>query len=208
MASHKRKTIFYIDGFNLFHGLKEMRWKRFYWLDVTALAQTLVSDIQVLTKVKYFTSRVTTDPHEQKRQNTYLEALETRKNLEIQYGKFTSDQWHCFRCDARYPIYHEKQTDVNIATALLIDAQEDRFDDAVLITADSDLVGPVRYITQHYTDKRVIVAFPPGRHTADLEPPIATKTVHLQKPEFAQSQLPTEVTSRAGFKLTKPLSWA
>ena len=207
MAAGKRRTIIYIDGFNLFHALKAMRWKRFYWLDLCALSHRLMGQMQVLRKVKYFTSRVTTDPHEQKRQNTYLEALETLKNLEIQYGKFTSDQWECFKCHAVYPIYHEKQTDVNIATALLIDAQEDHFDDAVLITGDSDLVGPVRYITKCYQDKRVIVAFPPGRHTADLEPPVASKTVHLQRPEFAESQLPQEVTSKNGFKLTKPISW-
>jgi hypothetical protein len=207
MSSTKRRTIVYIDGFNLFHGLKDMKWKRLYWLDVSAFAQRLIGDIQVLVKVKYFTARVTTDPHEQKRQNTYLDALETIKNLEIQYGKFTSDQWECFRCHKTYPIYHEKQTDVNIAAALLIDAQEDNFDDAMLITGDSDQVGPVQYITKCYVDKRVIVAFPPGRHTADLEPPVASKTVHLQRKEFEASQFPEQVKSKSGFILERPKSW-
>jgi hypothetical protein len=136
-----------------------------------------------------------------------LDALDTLKNVEIQYGKFTSDQWECFRCHKVYPIYHEKQTDVNIATALLIDAQEDNFSDALLITADTDLVGPVGYITRSYPSKRMIVAFPPGRHSADLAPPIASKDVHLQKKEFENSQFPEQVKSKSGFMLEKPKSW-
>ena len=35
-------------------------------------------------------------------------------------------------------------TDVNIATAMLTDAYRDRFDTALLVSADSDLVPPVR----------------------------------------------------------------
>ncbi|MBZ5694368.1 MAG: NYN domain-containing protein [Acidobacteriia bacterium] len=208
MASGKRRTIVYIDGFNLFHGLKKMGWKRFYWLDVHALSRRLLSDFQVLVIVKYFTSRVTSDPHEQKRQNTYLEALETLPDIEIEYGKFTSDQWECFKCHKIYPIYHEKQTDVNIAVSLLVDAQEDHFDDAILITADSDLVRPVSYVKNSYPDKRVIVGFPPGRHTNDLEPPIANKNVHLNHSGFFSTcQLPEEVKSKSGFPLTRPKSW-
>jgi hypothetical protein len=185
-----------------------MKWKKYYWLDISALSQRLVrNDVETSFSVKYFTSRVLTDAHEQKRQNTYLEALETLKNVEIQYGNFTSDLYECFRCHKTHPVYHEKQTDVNIAAALLIDAQEDRFDDAILVTADSDQVGPVRHITECHPDKRVIVAYPPGRHSADLEPPVSTKSFHLQRKEFEECQLPPEVKSKNGFMLQKPISW-
>jgi len=72
----------------------------------------------------------------------------------IQYGKFTSDDWRRHVCGRIEKIHHEKQTDVNIAVALLTDAQEDRFDDAVLITADSDQVRTVEYIRNAYMDKK------------------------------------------------------
>ena len=177
MALTKRKTIVYIDRFNLFHALKEMHWKKYYWLDISTLSLKLMSDVQVLVAVKYFTSRVTGDPHEQKRQSTYLEALETLKYVEIEYGKFTSDQWECFKCHKTYPIYHEKQTDVNIAVSLLAGAQDDFFDDAILISADSDQVKTVEHVTKSYPHKRVIVGFPPGRTSSDLSP-LASKVFH------------------------------
>ena len=31
----KQKVIVYVDGFNLYYGLKKnLRWRRYYWLDV------------------------------------------------------------------------------------------------------------------------------------------------------------------------------
>ena len=208
MSTTKRKTVVYIDGFNLFHALKEMRWKKFYWLDLVSFSNRLLSDMQVLVKVRYFTSRVINDPHGQKRQNTYIEALETLKHLDIQYGKFTSDDWGCSGCGQITKIHHEKQTDVNMAVSLISDAQDERFDDAILVTADSDQVPTVKFVTHIYHGKRVIIAFPPGRHTNDLQPPISSKTFHLGKEQFASSQLPDEVKSKVGFSLTRPKSWA
>ena len=54
-------------------------------------------------------------------------------------------------------------TDVNISVALLGDAQDDLFDTAMIVSADSDLVGPVQAVLRRYPEKRVLIAFPPRR---------------------------------------------
>ena len=33
------RVIAYIDGYNLYYGLRDKRWKWFYWLDIQAMAQ-------------------------------------------------------------------------------------------------------------------------------------------------------------------------
>ena len=207
MSTTKRKTIVYIDGFNLFHALKDMRWKKYYWLDLHMFSLKLLSDMQILKQIRYFTSRGIDDPHGQKRQNTYIEALETLKDIDIQYGKFTSDDWGCSSCGRIQQVNHEKQTDVNIVVAMISDAQDDNFNDAILITADSDQIPTVKYVRSAYPEKRVIVAFPPGRHSNDLAP-VASKTFHIQRITLEQSQLPDEVKSKANFMLTRPKTWA
>ena len=47
----------YIDGFNLFYGLRSKGWRRYYWLDIYRLAQNLLLPGQSLAAVKYFTAR-------------------------------------------------------------------------------------------------------------------------------------------------------
>ena len=89
------RTNVYIDGFNLYHGLKELAanepvavsWK---WLDVRELSERIVPRDQVQS-VRYFTARVSadgTDPGIQLRQQTYIRALETLPGLTVHYGQF------------------------------------------------------------------------------------------------------------------------
>ncbi len=52
------RVITYIDGFNLYFGLREKNWRKYMWLDVAEFSQALLLDNQALQQTKYFTSRV------------------------------------------------------------------------------------------------------------------------------------------------------
>ena len=42
------RVIAYVDGYNLYHGLKAKNWQRFYWLNIPALAGHLLKPHQAL----------------------------------------------------------------------------------------------------------------------------------------------------------------
>lgn len=113
------RVIAYIDGFNLYFGLKSKNWKRYYWLDVHQLAQNLLKPDQELVVVRYFTSRISEPPDKQKRQATYLEALSTLPKVTITYGRYQMNDHRCPHCGRSEKIPSEKMTDVNIAVELL-----------------------------------------------------------------------------------------
>ena len=52
------RVIAYIDGFNLYYGMREKGWQRYYWLNIQALVQGLLREDQKLAVVKYFTALV------------------------------------------------------------------------------------------------------------------------------------------------------
>lgn len=97
-------------------------------------------------------------------------------------------------------------TDVNIAVELLGDAQDDAFDTAVVISGDSDLTPPVQAILNRYPEKRVIVAFPPKRHSVQLAN-AATKTFVIGRKTLKDNQLPDEIVKTDGFALRRPTKW-
>ena len=150
-----KRVIAYVDGFNLYFGLKSKDWKRYYWLDVTKLATNLLKSNQSLQKTKYFTSRIIESPAKIKRQTTYIEALGTLDNIEIYYGKYQMNDRACTKCNQIQRIPFEKMTDVNIATELLSDVFQDQFDTALLISADSDLSAPLSKVRQLFPEKQV-----------------------------------------------------
>lgn len=199
----------YIDGFNLFYGMRSKGWKRYYWLDVYQLAQNLLRAGQQLSRVRYFTAPILRDPidmDKDKRQTTYLDALATLPNLSIEKGYFSPRRRQCPTCGTPRTTYEEKTTDVNIAVAMLTDAYDNLFDTAILVSADGDLVRPVNTVLVRFPGKRVIVAFPPDRNSNNLRNN-ATASFNIWEKTIAKSQLPRQVLGQNGHILNRPASW-
>ena len=94
----------YVDGFNLYFGLKSKGWRRHYWLDLPALSSALLKPGQYLQTVHYFTSRIRTNGKNQpdmQRQTCYLEALETLPGLTTHFGHYLEKQRECHHCGAK-----------------------------------------------------------------------------------------------------------
>ena len=200
------RVIAYIDGYNLYYGLRTKRWQRYYWLNLQQMMTRLLKPAQTLQSTKYFTARVSSPADKVKRQNTYLEALGTLSDLHIFYGHFLEETIICRNCGHTYTTHHEKMTDVNIALQMLTDAFQNAFDTALLVSADSDLVGPVRTIQTLFPAKKVVVVFPPARRSAALQK-TAYKYLYLGQNVLRKSQFPEEVVKSNGFVLRRPSSW-
>ncbi|MGD0004503.1 MAG: NYN domain-containing protein [Anaerolineaceae bacterium] len=200
------RVITYIDGFNLYFGLKSNRWQRYYWLDLLLLSKNLLKPNQQLDYTKYFTSRVANPPDKRIRQNTYLEALATLPNFSITYGKYQHNPHTCRNCGYIEIIPSEKMTDVNIAVELLGDAYEDNFDTALLISADSDLTTPIEKVRRLFPKKRVVSIFPPGRASKELAK-VADACFHLGRGVISKSLFPAKVRKADGYILTCPAKW-
>jgi len=201
-----QRVIAYVDGFNLYYGLRSKRWKWFYWLNIQEMAQRMLKQEQILLSTKYFTSIINRPVDKHKRQATFLEALGTLSDFHIYYGHFLSDMVTCSNCGHIYQTYHEKMTDVNIATELMSDAFQDEFDIALLVSADSDLVGPVQAIQRLFSHKRIIVTFPPGRYSNALKR-AADAYTHIGRNVLSKSVFPAQVTKPDGFVLKRPAQW-
>jgi len=198
-------VIAYIDGYNLYFGLREKGWKRFYWLNLQRLAELFLKPNQILIETKYFTTIVKRPDDKRRRQQVFLEALQTLPNLSIFYGHFLSDSITCRRCGHTYTTHHEKMTDVNISVELMKDAFQDRFDLALLISADSDLVSPVRTVQQLFPQKKVITIFPPGRFSSALKS-VSSGILRIGHVELSKSMFPDQVIKN-GIILQRPVSW-
>jgi len=201
-----QRVIAYIDGFNLYYGLRAARWKRFYWLNLQLMVRNLLKIEQELVCTKYFTSRVSYPAEKERRQSTFLEALETLDQFQIYYGHYQINPQVCRKCGNKVMMPSEKMTDVNIAVEMLTDAYQDLFDVAILVSADSDLTAPVLAIKNLFTEKRVIAVFPPQRHSAQLER-LAHGSMQIGRATLAKSLFPDRVAKTDGFILQRPTEW-
>lgn len=202
----KERVIVYVDGFNIYFGMLEAGFDNCKWLNLKALVLSLLKPNQELAELKYFTSRVSNNPDKQRRQTTYIEALET-EGIKIYFGHYQRETIECKRCSNIWPSYNEKMTDVNIATQMLVDAYQDKYDMAMLVSGDSDLVPPIRAIHENFKLKRVFVAFPPKRFNNSVAL-VAKGYLTIGRKKLSDCQFADEVKKSGGFILHKPEEWS
>jgi uncharacterized LabA/DUF88 family protein len=202
------RVVAYVDGFNLYFGLKAGYGRRYHWLDLQALVTSLLQPGQELREVRYFTARVKNDPDAALRQSTYLDALSAHcQRVYRVEGRFQEKPRVCNSCGASWTGYEEKETDVNIATALIEDAVEDRYDTAILVSGDSDLRPAVAAVKRLRPGKGVIAAFPPGRHSRVLVRAVDAY-IPISHAKVRNAQLPGMIFTKGGVRLTRPAYWS
>ena len=148
------KTVVYVDGFNLYYGA--VKGTAFKWLNIMALCKHLLPKNEII-KIKYFTAPVTArhnDPDQPNRQQLFFRAIQTIPELEIIYCHFLSHE-------IMMPLAHptpggpkyvrvikteEKGSDVNIAAHMINDGYKGKYQVAILLSNDSDLVEPVKIV--------------------------------------------------------------
>lgn len=201
----KERVIAYIDGFNLYFGMRSAGLDNCRWLNVKKLVEKLYKPNQELIEVKYFTSRISNSPDKQKRQSTYIDALESIP-VKIIYGNYQDGSQICKRCGHIWRTAKEKMTDVNIATSIIVDAFKNEYDMAMLISGDSDLTPPIKEVHNLFKDKRVFIAFPPGRHNSSMAL-VAKGSEIIGRKKLLDSQFEYEIKSNTGYVLKIPNEW-
>ncbi|MCB0645123.1 MAG: NYN domain-containing protein [Saprospiraceae bacterium] len=204
-SNKKERVIAYIDGFNLYFGMREASFDHCRWLDIKKLIQSLLQPQQELLDVKYFTSRVSNNPDKQKRQSTYIDAIEGT-GVKVFYGNYQDNTEECKRCGNIWRSAKEKMTDVNIATNIIVDAFNDSYDMAMLVSGDSDLTPPIKAVHGLFKNKRVFIAFPPKRHNSSMSI-IAKGSLSIGRKKLVDAQFPEIVISKTGYKLNRPNNW-
>ena len=157
-----RRVFVYVDGFNLYHAINELRNDSLKWLCLRRLSESMISEREELESVKYFSAYATWIPDAHKRHRAYVAALKA-EGVKFIPGQFKKKFLKCKVCHARYQTHEEKETDVNIGIHLIRDAFEDQFDRALVITADTDIRSAVDMARSIAGTKSIDVVSPPKR---------------------------------------------
>jgi uncharacterized LabA/DUF88 family protein len=213
------KTILYIDGFNLYYSA--VKGTSLRWLNPHALVAR-VFPRNLIVGTKYFTARVSSIPGNEDqpvRQAAYWRALSTLPNFEIIKGDFRTRR---VRATVVNPPPNtievfkteEKGSDVNLAAHLLFDGFSNRYECAIVISGDSDLVTPIRMVRDEL--KMPIGVLNPQRISGANLRPIRRSAGLLEASSFyrngiswaqlQESQFGLRLSDSQGV-IQKPVSW-
>jgi hypothetical protein len=183
------------------------------WLDISKLCELLLPKASI-ERVNYYTARVTArahDPDQPMRQNIYFRALKTIPHFHIVEGNFLTKPTRLpLESDpTKFAVVmktEEKGSDVNLASHLINDGHLGRYEQAVVITNDSDLAEPIR-IVRDELKLPVGILFPSKYLNPQLKNAV---TPNFNKPirsgVLSASQFPSQLTDAVG-PFHKPASW-
>ncbi|MBC8183198.1 NYN domain-containing protein [candidate division KSB1 bacterium] len=200
------RIAFFFDGFNLFHALDNNHsYHKYKWLDLVKLSSCFVTKKDKIENIYYFTALATWSQSKMKKHKTYIKALEL-KNIKTIYGEFRKNEKFCPLCKRTYKTFEEKQTDVNIAIQLFELAFQDKYDTAIIISGDSDLIPSIQAVKTTFPNKNIGIVIPIGRRaellkqTCDFH--IKMKEKHLRPNIFKK-----EIDIGNNKKLICPPEW-
>ena len=210
------KTNVYIDGFNLYYGcLKGTPHK---WLDLAAFCQaSFPPPRNHINRIRYFTAHVTARPNDPQRRaaanlSSSLADHSAPDDPPRQLpGKATRMPLHPPPATGPKTVQvmksEEKGSDVNIATYLLVDAFDDDYEAAVVVSNDSDLAEPIRLVRQKFR-KKVVILHPcrPGRSRSFELRKVATKSLNVDASLLGACQFSPTLTDANG-TIHKPAKW-
>lgn len=193
------RTFVYVDGFNLYHALDGLNQNHLKWLDLWALSTRLTRQSEEVQCVKYFTAYATWRPSSYRRHQRYIQALEHQGVTPV-IGRFKSKSVRCQAgCRGTFWTHEEKETDVNIGAHLIADGLKDRYDRALIISADTDLNSAVDLARGETGNKLIDLVAPPGRMGRN-----SRALFEITVGRIKNSLLPREINLPDGSIVTRP----
>ena len=218
---HMKKTIVYIDGYNLYYGL--LKGTRFKWLDLAKFAKELLPTGHDIISVKYFTACTLTYPHDNaavERQNIYLQAVLTNPAVKVISGFFKKNkvlmpvyEESCKGCAVpqngliKVVRLEEKRSDVNLAVEMMVDAAQSDAECQVVITGDADQVGTIEAARWRFG--KTVLVFNPQPRVSDHLKKSASYYKNIPRDLPAQCQLPEAIPhGKRGDRVIRcPAAW-
>jgi hypothetical protein len=165
--------------------------------------------------IKYFTAKINPrqdDPNKHIRQLVFLRALETLPNIEIIFGHYLSHVVSMPLADAqkrkkkfaKVIKTEEKGSDVNLAVHLVNDGYQGKYELAVLVTNDSDLLSAIQ-IVQKDLDLKVGI-LNPQIHPSKVLKEEAHFFKKIRSGVLKASQFPPTLNDEKG-SFYKPKQW-
>lgn len=192
------RAAFYVDGFNLYHGIDTLNKPELKWFSLMDYAKFIASQRgEQLVKVHYFSALAHHKPASVGRHQTYLRAL---KSTGVIYtlGKFKNKPRQCFKCGTKWTGHEEKETDVSIAVQMIEDAIDGLADVLYVLSADSDLAPAVRVLHRKFPSIEYVPVAPPKRpHPSELLQ-LSKRNLQVTEIAISKNRLPDQITDSAG----------
>lgn len=196
-AGALERAAMYVDGFNLYHPIHALGEPYLKWANLWRLGELICEPHGAqLVKVVFCSAVPAHYPDKRDRHNKF-NAAQRACGVTIIPGHHVHDgeKWN------------EKQSDINLALSLILDAVDNEYDMAILLTADSDQAATARVFKERFPEKRLLAVAPPTKAVPSKVKPHAFATFVLSK-NHMDACVMREMVQGATGPIVRPVEYA
>lgn len=217
-----RKSAFFIDGFNLYHSLDNIRpYHKYKWLNLWKLSELLLLSNEELQDVYYFSAYTYWNDSRKLRHQNYV-LLNKNCGCKVILGKFMKkDRTSMVECNTpckpevqrycrkKYIAHEEKMTDVNIAVNIVKSAALKTYEAIYLLSGDNDLIPSLKTALEISPDIKIRVVLPINAKAKSLMSfcsDHSLRYIRIKESLLSSSQFPDPVFIK-DLRYDKPEHW-
>lgn len=228
-----KKINIYIDGFNVYHVLRNNidHWKpqweaELKWCDLKSLCSSYLKADEELWEIYFFTAD-SWNADTKLRGRAYQQALNESgvTIIKWQYSFITKTFMNKMKVILfklwlkvvwneidylpkilKYKTYEEKRTDVNIAVQIVEDAFLGKYDKAIIMSWDSDIVPAIESVKNNFPEKQFMTLWIIGTKWKLIKDKCDTHEVVWYK-KMRAHMFPEEIPTSKGVTLEIPKEW-
>lgn len=219
------KISFLIDGFNLYHSIRDAEKlskipSGLKWLNIPAICASFIPSIRTqiptikdwleIDHIYYFSAYadhlLNKDQGIVNRHKKLIDALES-EGVIIRMGKFKKKYIDCKVCHKKFEAHEEKETDVSIAVELMRLTYKNNVDVIALMTGDTDLIPALKVAKAENSNIKLAVIFPFNRVNDELRK-ITDASCKISQDSYSKFQYPNPfISPKDSSRIDKPSSW-
>ncbi|MCK4504631.1 MAG: NYN domain-containing protein [Candidatus Aegiribacteria sp.] len=208
----------FIDGFNLYHSLRDAITKTTYsrvrWLDISSLcdhfmkepARCFLSESLSRECIHFFSAKpMHAYPDTRKRFDLYMNCLRNT-GIEVHLGNYRRRTAKCKLCKGEYSYHEEKETDVAIGVGILQKAIEHDLGAVIVVSGDADLIPAYSALKEMRPETIRIVALP-FKRSLNVVKKSVDHYFNIKPKIYAMHQFDDPLVLSNGTTVSKPPTW-
>jgi NYN domain len=199
---------FYVDGFNLYHAIDDLKKPYLKWLSLRSLAKRVAKGhAHSVDRLVFCTAYFPGDFDKRKRHEAY-NAAQIAEGVQVLLGHTTKEPMDCKVCKHRWDQPREKETDINVALSIFQDVSSGVVDVIFLVTADTDQAATLRFVRKFAPQVKIVVVTPPGREKSKHLRDLADSNPALDEVALDACVMRGMVSDPSGKLIVRPAAYA
>lgn len=189
----------YFDGFNLYEAINQMKKPHLKWTNLRALSELFCRRYGASLETVVFCTALREEDGATRARHKTFNTAQKAYDVRVVPGHYMVP-----RSGGKA---QEKQSDINLALSVMLDAEDGVIELAIVVSADSDQAATAKHFRKRHPKKYFVTVAPPNRAASEKVEAYAHDSFTITPAELESCPLGATVVGKSGRLIPRPTEY-